>query len=319
MAVEGTATAAPAGLPSIQDVAQAILNKKESGEGGAVTAAPVTEEVVEETAETEETQEVPEKKEEPQKDRFASKFAALSRKEREIKAKEKQIEDQMKQMKSDLESMKGVKETLANLRKSPLKTLKDLNVSYQDVTNDVLGSYKEPEQDPIDAKIQPLLARLEAAEGKSKELDELKVELREREVAQAEGTLRVNLRNTITENLDKFELCSTMGDEAIELSRQILQVYYEQHGKVLSFEEILGMTEEHYQEQVLKKLLTAKKAKELAGYKAPATTTSPKVPPTKGPSATLTNAQRGHQETVDINKLGKEDAFQYLIKKHLNK
>lgn len=323
------------GLPSIEQVVQNVMASPETPDTGVVSeeAAPAVEAAPEvPNAEVESSAEVPVEK--PAEDRFSRQFAALSRKEKELRQKEKEsqkrnadYDTKMAAMQAEIESLKSVRETISNAKKTPLKALKDLGLTYQDVTNDVLGQHHEPEPDPLDAKLQPFLSRLEAAELAAKKAEALEQELakrdevaRQRDIENAERAIKDNFTTAITENEDRYELCNKMGNDALELSRHILQAYWDTHQKVLTYEEVLDITEKHYEDEVLKKLMASKKAKSFAApdVKSAATTTVTKSA-TKGASTTLTNAQKGHAETLDVNKMPKEQAIEFLVKKHFNR
>lgn len=327
-------------LPSIAEVAQNVVAKMSSPDESqavaetAATTTPVEGAPVEgvtdggegegegEAAQAAVETPAPEKKE----DKYSRQFATLSRRDREmkqrenaLKSREAEVDSKIAEMQKQIEQYKNVQQQLANLKKMPVKTLKELGVSYSDVAQDAMGQYKEPEPDPLDAKLQPLVERLTKAEQAAKELEALKAELHQNNMAQAEEAVRTNFVDTIESGGDKYELCKNMGDEAIELSRYILQSYYDTHKKLLTYEEVLDITEKHYEEKVLGRLLASKKASTLAERNKPAPTTTAKVPPKKSGSATLTQAQRGHIDNVNIDNLPKDQALDALVKKHFSK
>lgn len=317
-------------LPSIETVAASVVAQmaapiEGTTEAPAESAPAAAIEGVNEAEASEATEEaspVAEKTPSPPKeDRFSRQFAAISRKEREFKRKEQELNARYAQLEADAAEAKAYRERKTDAKKTPLKALQELGLTYQDVTNDVLGQHTPPEVDPLDERLRPILERLEKAEKTEEKLAQMERQSKEQAAQQAEEAIRYNLNGAIKENMEKYELCSHMGNEAIELSRQILQVYYDTHGKVLTYEEILDITEKHYEEEVLGKLLVSKKAKTLAGYGAkPAATKSEEKPAKKsGSTSTLTNAQRGQIDTVNVDAMNSDDALNYLIKKHLNK
>ena len=310
-------------LPSLSDIASKIMSPTP-----AVEEAPATETVAEESAAPEapvaesiSTEPKENVQEAPKEDKFGARFAALSRRERTIRQREKEAEQRMSDMEARLSDLKAKDEQWSNIKKNPLQALKSAGLSYADLTAEVLGQREEAPIDPVEERFKAMEARLAKADAVEAELNRIKVQSADEKVQAGERALRDNFVNTITESGDKYQLCGSMGPEALDLAREIVGQYFEKHNEVLTYSEVLDMVESHYEEQVLKKLLSTKKAKELAGasYK-PATSETPKQAPAKPAksASTLTNAAKARIDNVNVDELPKHQALDYLVKKYIN-
>ena len=301
-------------LPSIQEVASKIMGQAAApatAEPEAVEAAPEAEAPAAEPAPAPEA---------PKEDKFGARFAALSRKEKALRQQQKDMESRQAALEARQAEIKARDEHWSNIKKSPLKALKAAGISYDEVTQEVLGTREEPAIDPVEARYQALEARLAKAEALEQELNRFKAQASDEKIQAGEKALRDNFANTISENKDKYEISANMGTEAIDLAREIVGQYFEKHNEVLTYAEVLDMVEAHYEEQVLKKVLTTKKAKEMMGsFNKPAPSETPKSVPAKtAKPATLTNAAKARNDTVNIDTLPKHQALDHLVKKYIN-
>jgi len=251
-------------------------------------------------------------------DRFSSRFAALSRKERTLRQRETELETRMKTLEAQAGSSKAVADRLAAIKSDPLAALKEAGISFNDLANEVLLGQSKPvaEVDPMDAKIREIVES--QTKSSREELDALKSQILQEKVEAGETTLRRNLVGTIEAQKEQFELCASMGDEAIDLAREVIDQYWAANKQVLTYAEVLGMVESHYEEQILKRLLVTSKAQKLAAPKAaPVETPKPVTAKPPRPVSTLSNAAKAKSDTqVDVDRLPMNDAIQHLLKKH---
>lgn len=252
-------------------------------------------------------------------DRFSSRFAALSRKERTLRQRETELETRMKTLEAQAGSSKAVSDRLAAIKSDPLAALKEAGISFNDLANEVLLGQSKPvaEVDPMDAKIREIVES--QTKSSREELDALKSQIMQEKVEAGESALRRNLVGTIEAQKEQFELCASMGDEAIDLAREVIDQYWAANKQVLTYAEVLGMVESHYEDQILKRLLVTTKAQKLAAPKA-APIETPKPAPAKTaprPVSTLSNAAKAKSDTqVNVDRLPMNDAIQHLLKKH---
>lgn len=210
---------------SVEAVSEGVANPEQSSvETQETKTEPTTDvassEVVKTEGKTEET------KPEAPKDRFGAKFAALSRKEKAIRAKEREIETRQAQAKADFEArMKALEEREARWarmeelkNKRPLEAIKELGLSYDDLTAAALNDQGElPPERQTEATIAELKAQLDALK---KEREEEKTAAQkakeEEELKQAEARYAQqidNFKGEIKSHLD------TAGEEKYELMK----------------------------------------------------------------------------------------------------
>lgn len=261
------------------------------------------------------------------KDPVSSQFAAMARKEREARAKaqelqarERAIAERERQMQADLDAklaeLKANEERWSNVKKSPLKALRELGLTYQDLTQDALGNYKEPEVDPVDQKLSPLQKEQQELAKKYEEINAKLAALDQREAQQAIREVMDTIEETAQD--EKYEYIRTNGNTGYELVKDVMAEYYAANQKLLTYTEACDIVEQYYENEVVKPLLSTKKVKSRVNPSQPAKTTPTKPSPSKeakGPT-TLTNAHAtAPNATIDIDKLSKQDAISMLSSK----
>lgn len=256
--------------------------------------------------------EAPAKPEVPQADdKFASKFAALSRKEKEIRHREAQFTAEMERIKaekSEIEKWKAEKsnadsEFKNKISSNPLKVLEELGITFEDLTKMQLN-----EQNPTP---EMLIARTrqELESGYKKELEELRNSLKqEKEKAASEQHEQVvsgfkkQINQFVDANEEAYELIKM--NDAQELVFDVIQEYYESSGKVLSIEEAAKYTEQHLEEEA-KRVMEAKKFKQ----------TSPKQEPSEAKIApTLSNTHAAEVPQSTAKPLSREESLKNAAK-----
>lgn len=250
---------------------------------GAISETPQTPEEM--AAPQEEQAPKPEAVEAPKDDRFAAKFAALGRKEKEVKAREKayaEKEAALAKRAAELEERsKGdqtFKDTFAKeFKANPLKVMAEYGITYDEVSEMVLN-----EQNPTtDMKMRRMQEELESKT--TKELEALKKQLadkeakeieREKQQAQARFDAEVNgykesLKKALEADAEKYEISNLQGEAAVNLALEVgLEYFYStcgkdeegniilndqglpaKPGKTLSTAEVLEEVEKYYEEQ----------------------------------------------------------------------
>jgi hypothetical protein len=236
------------------------------------TSAPI-EGVQEENNQSQEVKvQVPEKAEESKKEDFlAPKFAALSRKEKQIREMEKAIKTQqaeVEKMRQEWESKsKSTQESesqlLQKLKKNPLKALQELGYDFDKLTEMQINEQNPTPQMLIEQIKEELRAEIQKEVGGVKEnLKEKEIqEAKERHEAAVNG-YKSELQEFVSQASDKYELI--LANDATDLMFETAEAYYQQTGKVPSHEEVADAVEEHLEERAkeilkLKKFQTAQK------------------------------------------------------------
>lgn len=309
-------TSAVESLPTIEQVAAQVLSPAEK------TAQETTEAPVEsaqtEPQTTESAQPEPKPADE-KKDPMASRFAALSRQEKELRQKQQEISKRNQDFEARIKDIEAREAKFTELKKSPLKTLKELGLSYTDLTQDAIGSYKEVEVDPATQKFNEFEQRLSKVDKLEAELTKKFAELDAKEATMALRQVTDSIRETAAD--EKYELIQTVGEDAITLVKDVMSEYWVQHQKVLDYPEACDIVEKYY-DDYFDKLAKTRKIKSRFETKPVVTPQgSPKTPTAqgksevKGPISTLTHSQASAaQASVDVDKLPKHEALAYLAR-----
>lgn len=240
-------------------------------------------------AEQQEQQEEP-KQEEPkqseQEERFAAKFAALSRKEKAVRQREAQLQQQMQELEAKIKAMEqqqnevqSYKSLPERLKKEPFKVLQEQGLSFEQLAEMVLNDGK-PTQDMIlseyekkvMSKVQELEQKLAEKEAKEQE------ERYQAAIEQFQGQLTDFINET-----PEYELIKA--NDAADLVFQVIEEHHNETGEILSNKEACDAVEEYLLDEA-KKLVDREKVKKLL---QPQTPNKPAAPQGKS-SPTLSNA-----------------------------
>lgn len=217
-----------------------------------------------------ESQQIDKEKEAPKDDRFASKFAALSRKEKALRAKEQEIQKKL----ADFESMSKQREEeykpFASLKDrvktEPLKVLEEHGLTYEQLTKMILegdgGPTPEMKVDNTISQLQQKIEQLESRLTKEKEDQEKSVkDMQEEASKRAEDNFKVEIKNLVNSD-EKYELIKA--HDAIQDVFEVVEQYYYKTGKLLSKEEAADQVEAALEEEV-NKMLSLEKIKKKLG------------------------------------------------------
>lgn len=250
-------------------------------------------------------------------DKVSSRFAALARREKDIRAKLAAADERervLAERESRLNEDERRKEE-ARKKRRPLEALKELGYTYQDVTQDVLGGYEEPKLDPVDEKLNPVKDLVDKT---SKENEELRKQIqeireaREQELRQRDYEKAMNsIRDTIKDT-EKFELINAMGEEAVEMIRDTVVEYWKTHKEELSLLEAAEMVEKYLDERYVSPLTKTKKLQSRVPQAASTQSVSKEA---KEPKPSLSNSlTTAAKQSVDIDSMSKSDALAFLAK-----
>lgn len=225
---------------------------------------------------------------------FASKFAALNKREKTLQEREAKVKESEKASKEGTASL----ETLRGKAKAnPLDALKELGLTYEQVTQYILDGKMAP---PPDEKYLSLEQKIQKMED-DKKADETRAA--EAKVAQATAAFKQDIEKFVTSNTEKYGL---IGDaKATELVYQVVEQHYaktkeEGEARILSIEEACELVEKHLETEA-EKWMSFPKIKAKLGKtseKAPATPPSPTMKKEAETSVTLTNGDSSTSQGV---------------------
>lgn len=250
------------------------------------------------------------------KDELSSKFAALSRKERQIREREKELQNLQRQLEEqktsrqtedektqqDLEFSRKMRELAQDKTKRHvlLKELENtLGVGYNELTEAVLEG-GEPNPDKIveqvraeyKSEIQKLQEKLDSMEqARQQEREEAERQAKEQEDAAAVEDFMNGIKSFVNERPDDYKMIRY--EDATDLVYETIATYYEENGRMLSNEDAANHVEEYLRGEA------EKRAKAL-GFK-PEVSEPPKEPAPRNPaSPTLSNEQSTQSPPSDI-------------------
>lgn len=226
-------------------VAAAILESAKEG-----LNAPKTETLTEGSSPEAQALESGGKTEEDPK--FAARFAALARRERQILERERALKGREGKYQS-------FEKILENPKNDPLAYLQAGGLSYEEITNHLISKIDSNKPLTADEKIAALERRIE-------EKDQAAIaSQKEREQADLQAAVdqyKTNIIEHIGSNADKYELI--MANEAQDLVFEVALQHWEQTGgekggQVMSYDAASEAVENYLEQQIRDKILKTKK------------------------------------------------------------
>lgn len=271
------------------------MSENEGGVASEILASQFGEQIVDDgnlEAQAAETQEETstEHKEEKYDDGFDRKFAALSRKDKELREEREAFASQKEEMaalKAELEALKAPKEEAKEpelpleyrLKRNPMETLAELGIDYETLTNIAINDGKmSPEMQmklmqedlhhsmdkKYGSKLEEIQAKLDAKEQAEREEREAAEERQKEEaVNKAVEDFTTKISSHIESEPEKYELVSA--NNAQDLIYDVIEEHYNDTGRILEIEEASDAVENYLMDEA-KKLM---KLKKLSGNSEP--------------------------------------------------
>ena len=211
--------------------------------------------------ESQEVQEV--REQEGEDDQFSRKFAALSRREKDIRAKEAEYEYRMRELEERLQELQNPPEEPQapieeRLRRNPFETLEELGLGYDKLTELALNDGQ------LTPEMQMKLMRDELENGYKSKFEELEARLSQKE-EEEEYNKYESIENNFKQEIEsfvngkgEFELINANG--ASDLIYEVIEEHYNDTGRVLELDEAAKAVES-YLEDELEKLMSLGKVK----------------------------------------------------------
>jgi hypothetical protein len=220
----------------------------------------VVEQVVEQAQTEQKPQEIEAKEPEKQQDDFSTKFAALSRREKQLLERERKLKAMEEEITGKSSKLSQWEERKKLFKENPDELFNEIGLSFEDIVNKKLGIEPEEKQLTPDEVYKKLQAELES---KFKKLEEEKQKQIEEENAQILSNFKNDIESYLTKNADKYELINYQKD--FDLVFDVVQEYFDQNGEVLSIEVAADHVEKHLEDLVS----GATKLKKIASKFAP--------------------------------------------------
>lgn len=225
MSVEGTGAEAPAVVAEEGQTTEAVENQS-----------------VEQTEQT---------------DQFSKKFAALSRREKDIRTKEQEYEQKLADLQAKYDSVApkqeevNEEETLPleyRLKRNPLKTLEELGFGYEKLTELALNDGKLPPE------MQMKLMKEELESDYKKKFEALEEKLTAKELQEQEqkydavvNNFKSEIKELVASDTETYELINASDSQ--DLVFDIISQHYEETNRILPIEEAAQAVEQHLVEE----------------------------------------------------------------------
>lgn len=240
-----------------------------------------------------------------QEQRFAAKFAALSRKEKQIKQQEAKLQQQMNDLQAKLQqfeeqqkSMEPLKAMPDRLKKEPFKVLKEQGFTIEQITEMMLNDGELSPETKMTQYEQRIQEKLQALEQK---LAEKEAKEQQEKYEAALSQFKAQLTDFVNKD-ETYELIKA--NDAVDVVFELIEQHHQETGEILSNEEACNAVEEHLLEEA-KKLVDREKVKKLLQPE-------PKKPaPAQGAgksSPTLSNAQAAQASKKPSRTLSDEES-----------
>jgi hypothetical protein len=269
------------------------------------TASPEIEATPPVEAEAVATPEPEKEKEDP---KFARRFAALSRQEKQILAKSKEVEEKAKEFEAVRQEAERSKAILQLAKENPVEFLKETGISYQELTELMLAAEKTPEDKKFDELKKEIEDLKQAKEIEAKELEKAKTEAQIERVTQAIEDYKVQCKNTVQQNPDKYELIIAHGREDDVFN--IVEQYFIENETVLDFDIAADYLEQLLYEEAQKLIKTKKLAPTIK--QDAIRDISKDARDTQKPSPTLTNTKSSGY-APSFKPTSQQDAFKRAV------
>ena len=199
---------------------------------------------------------------EPEKnDDFSRKFAALSRREKEIRAKEAEYEQRIAELEQRFVAQEPQKEPEipfdVRLRQNPLKALESVGLSYDKLTELALNDGK------LTPEMQMKLMREELETDYKSKFEDLENRLVEKEKGLEEQRyedIKLGFQNEIesfvNSNGQEYELIKA--NDANDVVYEVIEEHYNETGKILDIKEAAEAVESYLEEEATKLLQLSK-------------------------------------------------------------
>ena len=241
----------------------------------------------------------------PDRDDFSRKFAALSRREKEIRAKEVEYDQRIAELEARFQPKKEVEKEPElpfeyRLKQNPLKALEDMGLSYDKLTELALNDGK------LTPDMQMRLMREELEndyKSKYKELEDRIIEKEKNDEQRRYDEIETGFKNEIeafvSSKPEQFELIQA--NEAKDVVYEVIEEHYNETGKILDIEEAANAVESYLEEE-------AEKLLKLGKLRSKFNTGDIEQEPQRQSQVTLSNAHSAQANERVARKLSDEES-----------
>ncbi len=243
-------------------------------------AAPTAQEVLGTVPEAAPEAPAPAPEPAPEKPR-ADRFALLARKEQDLLRKQQAVRQQQAQLARQAEELRAFEQAKKQALLNPLDALKQLGLTYEQITEFVLNDNKPTPNAEVMSVRQELEEFKRAQREEQEKLLEQTREMQTREQQAIIESFREEVGEYVSQHAETYELTNLYG--GANLVSDVIEEHFKQSGKLLTIPEAAKLVEEHYEELARKAQQTKKFAvtqQKVASTQAQTAAPAPRMGPT---------------------------------------
>lgn len=268
-----------------------------------------------EVAVEEQEQEQEEEQPKPARSVSQSRFSQLARREAELNRERQRLREERAAVEEAARAAKQFEERKAKARLNPVEALKDLGLSYEDVSEFVVNDNKPT----VSAEVQAIRDEIERLREEQRQEKELARQQAEASLQQEQESVIARFNEDavtfVMSNPQKFEF--TLANNATHYVPEIIEKHFLDTGELLTIDKAAEIVEAHY-EEVAERVANSLKFKSKLSKPAPVAQTAATQPaitqvaPAKRP-VTLSNALTASASSATTTKRTDQDRIRAAI------
>lgn len=238
------------------------------------------------------------------KERSSDKFAALARKEAEVFRKAQAVRQQQAALARQAEEIKAFQQAKQSALLNPLDALKQLGLTYEQITEYVLNDNKPTPNAEVQAVRQEIEEFKRSQREEQQRLLEQQKAIATAEQQQIVEQFREEVNEYVSQHSETYELTALYN--GANLVSDVIEEHFKQSGKLLSIPEAAKLVEEHYEDLARKTLATKKFAatqQKAASPQEVQQTPAPRMGPTLTNNLTATVAANPQRPRSDEDRI----------------
>jgi hypothetical protein len=282
---------------------EGVMTNMTTGTVGGPVPTPTAAEVLapqQETAPVETPAPVEEKPAPPKADRFAM----LARKEQDLYRKQQAVKQQQAAIAAQAEQIRAFEQAKKQALLNPLDALKQLGLTYEQLTEYVLNDNKPTPNAEVQSVRQELEEFKRQAREEQERILEQQREMQTREQQQIIEQFRSEVNEYVEQHAENYELTNLYG--GAHLVSEVIEEHFRQTQKLLTIPEAAKLVEEHYEDLARKSLATKKFAVTQQKAASPQETVAapaPRMGPTLSNDLTASVAASPKSQRTDADRI----------------
>lgn len=238
------------------------------------------------------------------KERSSDRFMALARKEAEVFRKAQAVRQQQAEIARQAEEIRAFEAAKKQALLNPLDALKQLGLTYEQITEYVLNDNKPTPNAEVMSVRQELEEFKRAQQEEQRRLIEDQRKMQTQEQQQIIEAFREDVKEYVDQHAETYELTTLYGGH--NLVSDVIEEHFKQTGKLMTTPEAAKLVEEHYEDLARKAQATKKFAatqQKVASPQEGSTAPAPKLGPTLSNNLTATVATNSQRPRSDEDRI----------------